>query len=91
MLGMISGSTRCLVAVLCALALAGILVSPAVPSPPTVVGKTMHASVTSLAVAMLPPSCALGAIVLGILAITSDFHPGAADAATGPVFLPLRR
>ena len=84
-------SARSIFAVACAIALAGILVSPAVPSLPTVVGKAIHASVTSVVLAVLPPICALATIVLGILALTWERVVRVRDRAAGPVLLPLRR
>ncbi len=78
-------------AVLCAMALAGILISPAVPSPPTVVGKAIQASVTSLVLAVLPPAGAVATIVLGILYPALPYVVRGSGSADGPIFLPLRR
>ena len=90
-LGIIRSSASSLVALACAIALAGILVSPAVPSPPTVVGKTIDASVTSLTLAFLPPACGLASILLGMLYLTLEQVVHAGDSAVRPASLPLRR
>ncbi len=82
---------RSLLALVCALALAGLLVSPAVPSPPTVLGKAIQASVTSLVVAVLPAACAVASVVLGVFYSTLEYVVRTGDSAAGPVFLPLRR
>ena len=78
-------------AVLCVLALAGILISPAVPSPPTVLGKAFHASVTSLALAVLPPACVVASVVLGVSYGALEYVVRPGESAAGAAFLPLRR
>ncbi len=84
-------SGRSFFALLCTLALAAILISPAVPSPPTVVGKAIYASVISLVVAVLPAACAVATIVLGVLYPVFEYVIRAGEPASEPVFLPLRR
>ncbi len=91
MVGGIAISRRSFFAVVCVVALVGILVSPAVPSPPTIVGKAIHASVTSLMIAVLPPACALASAVLGMLYPATEYVVQGGDSAVGAVFLPLRR
>ncbi len=84
-------SARSFFAVVCVVSLAGILVSPTVASPPTVVGKAIHASVTSLMIAVLPPACAAASVVLGMFYAATEYMIRGGDSAVGPVFLPLRR
>jgi len=78
-------------AALCALALAGILISPAVPSPPTVVGKAAHASITVLGHAVLPAMCLLASFVLGPRHHVSGAYSDPGSSIAGSVFAPLRR
>ncbi len=89
--GYIPGPVHSLFAVLCALALAAILISPAVPSPPTLVGKAVHAAGTVLAVAVMPPTCRLPAIASGIGHLLIDLSAAAGESVAGLVFSPLRR
>ena len=87
-----NGGIRSLFALSCALALAAILVSPAVPSPPTVIGKSVHRSVASqVTVAVLPGAFALPAVVLATLSRILETAPDGSPWGCRAVFLPLRR
>ncbi|MBZ5645865.1 MAG: hypothetical protein LAN37_01425 [Acidobacteriia bacterium] len=76
---------------LCALALAGILISPAVPSPPTVVGKAIGAAVSVLVAAVLPPPCSLRALVMRFTYGAPEMDARAAEPGSGDVAIPLLR
>lgn len=81
-----------LLAAFCALALVGILISPAVPSPPTLVGKSVQGAIMApAAIALLPPTSELRVIIGGQLYRTFDLTAHGAGPAAGPGSLPLRR
>ena len=79
-------------ALLCVLAIAGILVSPAVPSPPTVVGKTVHSAVPLLELTALPPACGqAAAVALGTPLASDEVAACTVESAADALSLPLRR
>ncbi|HVP43572.1 MAG TPA: hypothetical protein VMS96_09060 [Terriglobales bacterium] len=82
-------SARSSLAVVCAITLASILISPSVPSPPTLMGKAIHVPLAPQALAVLPPSAA--GVMFGPLYQTFERLAGASDFDPGPVPLPLRR
>jgi hypothetical protein len=57
---------RAILVIVCALAFAWILVSPAAPSPPTIIGNVIQGGVTFLVFALLPPICAIGSPAMGV-------------------------
>ncbi len=83
-------SARWLLAGICAMALAGVLISPAVASPPTVVGKSIHGSAVLPALPGTSASQALAGL-LGTPYRTFADIVFVHDFAAGPVSLPLRR
>ena len=73
------------------LALAGILISPAVPSPPTLVGKAIGAAVSVLVVAVLPPPCSLRAVVMRVTYGAPEMDARVAEPGPGDVAIQLLR
>ncbi len=83
---------RSLFALSCAIALAGILISPAVPSLPTLVGKSVHQPVASqIAIAILRGALPLATVIAAILQRTGEIAGGGSRSGCQAGFQPLRR
>lgn len=89
-MGLVTGLKCSLLAMLCVTALAVILVSPAVPSPPTVVGK-IHVLLSGVLAAMLPSTVSIAMLMAAALLPGSALLAPGAGGSGGPVSLPMRR